>query len=81
MRPASPLKIELLRRGIAQVDLARSARLGESRLSRIVNGHVTPSADEIERLAKVLGGGMEAIDRLFGDGSDRGGVVQYKEGD
>lgn len=42
-------------KGIMQVELARRTQIAHTRLSEIESGHVEPQADELERLAKVLG--------------------------
>jgi len=55
MRKVSPLKIEIVRRGLIQADVAQEAGLSESRLSRIVNGRVKAFDFEIKNLARVLG--------------------------
>ncbi len=41
--------------GISQADLARLANISsEARLSRIINGRIKPTEEEISRLAAVL---------------------------
>ena len=54
-RRTSPIKLAIVEQGLIQADVATEAGLGESRLSRIVNGRVQPTDVEISRLAKVLG--------------------------
>jgi len=51
----SPLKVAIVRSGIMQCDLARKARMTEQRLSRIVQGHLSASDDEQDRLSELLG--------------------------
>ena len=55
MRRISPLKLEIVRRGLVQADIARAAGIGESRLSRILNGRTEINDDEVKSLARVLG--------------------------
>ena len=54
MRKVSPLKVELVRRGLIQADVAQAAGMSESRLSRILNGRVLPVEFEVKNLAAVL---------------------------
>jgi transcriptional regulator with XRE-family HTH domain len=49
------LKIELLRKRVAQQELARALGIRASRVSRIVQGHVQPSPRERARISRVLG--------------------------
>jgi len=55
MRRVSPLKIEIIRRGLYQGDVAQEAHISESRLSRILNGRTKPRDYELKNLAKALG--------------------------
>ena len=55
MRRVSPLKIEIVRRGLRQVDVAMAAGMSESRLSRIINRRAEPADFELKNLAKALG--------------------------
>ena len=55
MRPASPLKLEFVRRGLVQADIAQAAKMSETKLSRIINRRVEPSDQELEKLAMILG--------------------------
>lgn len=48
------LIIAILDRNITQIELAKRTHIHESRLSRFVNGHDLPNADEQRRIAKVL---------------------------
>ena len=50
----SRLKVEIVRRGLVQADVAQEAGISESRLSRIINGRVRPFDHEIRNLATVL---------------------------
>ena len=61
-RKATQLKLEIIRRGLLQVDVARAASMSESRLSRIVNGRVRPYEYELKNLARVLGVQREEIE-------------------
>lgn len=54
-RKVSPLKLELVRRGMRQVDVAEKAYLSESRLSRILSGRCRPRDYERKNLAAALG--------------------------
>jgi transcriptional regulator with XRE-family HTH domain len=49
------LKIEIIRKQWRQADVAVSCGLHPSRLCRIVNGRVKPSASELNTLLDVLG--------------------------
>jgi len=60
-RRISPFKIEIVRQGHIQADIAVEAGLSESRLSRILNGRVKPRDSERERLAHVLGLSVEEL--------------------
>ncbi len=55
MRRISPLKLEILRQGKIQADVALTAGLTESRLSRILNGRVKPRDYELKNLRQALG--------------------------
>jgi len=61
MRQVSLLKVEIVRRGWLQADLARAVEMSESRLSRIVNGRVCPLEAELKRLAQALGVRLEDL--------------------
>lgn len=52
---ATKLKLLIVSMDRSQIDLARQAEIGESRLSRIVRGWVDPTSDEVRRLAEALG--------------------------
>jgi len=43
-----------LERDVLQVDLAQRARIDRTRLSLIENGHITPTAEELRRIARAL---------------------------
>jgi plasmid maintenance system antidote protein VapI len=49
------LKIALIRKFGSQIRAAKPLGIEESKLSRIVQGHREPSAEERERLKNVLG--------------------------
>ena len=49
------LKLAILKNGQNQVDIAREAKIFESRLSKIVNGYIEPSMEERQRIAEALG--------------------------
>ena len=53
-RRVSPLKLEILKRGFVQADVAQTAGVGESRLSRILNGRAEPEDWEIKQIAHAL---------------------------
>ena len=55
MRKITPLKLEIIRRGMFQADVAQTARISETRLSRILNGRTEPREHELKDLAKALG--------------------------
>lgn len=54
-RKTSWLKLEIVRQGRIQADVAKEAGMSESRLSRIVTNRDKPHEHEIRKLAKVLG--------------------------
>jgi len=41
--------------------VAKKADLSDSKLSKIVNGYILPTEDEMNRLAQVLGKGREEL--------------------
>lgn len=55
MRKVSPLKLEIVRRGLVQCDVALAAHLSETRLNRILNGRTKPRDYELKNLAQALG--------------------------
>ena len=55
MRKVSVLKLEIVRRGLCQADVAQTAKISETRLSRIVNGRTEPREHELRQLARALG--------------------------
>jgi transcriptional regulator with XRE-family HTH domain len=60
-RGVSELKIEIVRRGLCQCDVAMAAGMSESRLSRLINGRAKPADFELKNLAKVLGVSREEL--------------------
>lgn len=52
---ANALKRALIDAGIPQYRVAQRAGLTETRLSRLATGRATPTEDELQRLADVLG--------------------------
>ena len=50
-----PLKLELIKRGLIQGDVAQAAHLSESRLNRIPNGRTSARDYELKNIAEVLG--------------------------
>jgi transcriptional regulator with XRE-family HTH domain len=48
------LKVAIVATGKKQLDIARAARIPETRLSHIVRNRITPTANERKRLAAVL---------------------------
>ena len=55
MNQLSPLKLEIMRQGRIQADVALEAGISESRMSRIINRRVTMQDHERRHLARVLG--------------------------
>lgn len=55
MRKISPFKLEIVRRGLIQGDVAQAAGLSETRLNRILNGRVLPRDYELKNLSAALG--------------------------
>ena len=49
------LKVELVKRGLIQGDVAQAAHLSESRLNRILNGRSEPRDYELKAIAKYSG--------------------------
>ena len=60
-RRISPLKLEIVSRGLVQSDVAEEAGLSETRLSRILNGRVEPRDYELKNLARAIGIPKESI--------------------
>ena len=56
------LRIALMRQFGSQVRAAKPLKIHESRLSRLVNGHSEPTAEERKRLSVALGGDYFASD-------------------
>jgi transcriptional regulator with XRE-family HTH domain len=48
------IKLRRLERDLLQLEVAREAAIERTRLSLIENGHVVPSAGELQRLAAAL---------------------------
>lgn len=61
MPRVTPLKLEIVRRGLVQADIAQSAGIHESRFSRIVNGRAKPFDYERKQIARVLGVPKETL--------------------
>ena len=55
MRKIHPLKLEIIQRGLNQLDIADAAHLSASRLNRILNGRAEPRAYELKNLRRALG--------------------------
>lgn len=49
------LKVAIVQSGQAQVEIAKAARMHESKLSKIVNGHLLPTEDEAALIAAAIG--------------------------
>jgi transcriptional regulator with XRE-family HTH domain len=49
------VKLRRFERHLLQIQVARRADIPCSRLAEIENGHAEPQADELERIATVLG--------------------------
>jgi hypothetical protein len=64
MAPNSALKTAIFESGMTQGQVGRKTRprILESRLSKIIRGHIEPTPEEKEALAKVL---QRRIDHLF----------------
>ena len=48
------MKMKILKSGNTQIQIARETKIQESKLSKIVNGHIEPTGDEKKRIAKAL---------------------------
>lgn len=55
MRKIHPFKLEAIKRGINQLDLAEAAHMNPSRLNRVLNGRATPKDYELKNLRQALG--------------------------
>jgi len=64
------LKIAIIRRFGSQIRAAKPLRIDGSRLSKLVNGHCGPTAEERKRLAVELG-----ADYFASDGEEPGAGV------
>lgn len=60
--PNTALKVAIVQSQLPQHEVARRARIRETRLSHIVRGRVEPTEEERERLAKLL---RRSQDELF----------------
>jgi transcriptional regulator with XRE-family HTH domain len=60
-RRATNLKLFIVRQGLIQADVARAARISESRLSRLATGRSAPHKGELDRLSRVLGVDADAL--------------------
>ena len=60
-RGVSPLKVEIVRRGLCQVDVAMAAGMSESRLSPLMYRRAKPADFELEKLFNVLGVSREEL--------------------
>ena len=69
------LKFAVIKSGKNQIEIARQARIAESKLSKVVNGHVQPTVQEQKRIAEALN--LELED-LFG--SDKSSVEYSPNG-
>jgi HTH-type transcriptional regulator / antitoxin HipB len=61
LEPGSPdlgltLRMTRLRYGLKQYEVANRAGLRQPELSQIENGHVTPTADKLHRIARAISG-------------------------
>ena len=56
MKPSTnvALKVAIVQSGRKQVEIARSARISETRFSHIVRGRLEPTDKERDRIAKAL---------------------------
>ncbi len=55
VRIATPLKMELVKRGLLQIDLSMKSGIHPSRICQACNGRIDLSDDEKATLAEVLG--------------------------
>ena len=55
MKRIHPFKIEAVKRGINQLDLADAAHMHPGRLTRILNGRAEPQDYELKNLRRGLG--------------------------
>lgn len=63
-KPNIELFVAIRETGLSQTKLARILEISESRLSRIMNGHVEANELETEALCKVLGRTPEEINLI-----------------
>ncbi len=48
------LKVEIVKMGFKQIEVARLAKIDRSRLNLIVNGWLNPKPEEVQRIKQVL---------------------------
>ena len=56
MRIPNALKIEIIRRGLTQREVARRTGIAENRLSNLCSGYREPRPEEVQALERVLDG-------------------------
>lgn len=56
------LKVAIIEAGWVQIELANKLGIHESTFSKIVNGHLEPSDEQKQAIARVLG---RTVDQLF----------------
>jgi len=60
MKKIHPYKLEIVQRGLNQLDVAEAAHMSASRLNRILNGRGEPRDYELKNLRRALGLDREA---------------------
>lgn len=71
-RPGAILRDSRRTRGLSQAQLAIRAGTTQSAISRIENGHISPSIDTLDRLMRLLGERIELTSSDADSGIDRG---------
>ena len=59
------LKTVILKSGLKQRFIASMAKIDQTRFSKIIHGHVDPTENEMQTIAKTIG---KSIEELFNDG-------------
>ena len=70
-RKATWLKLEIVRQGRLQADVAHEVGISETRLSRLINARAYPQDYEINRLSRALGIDPTQLSGLLKDDIDR----------
>jgi transcriptional regulator with XRE-family HTH domain len=72
------IKLERLRRGLRQLELAQLTGISRCRLSEIECGWIAPRADELERIARALDVPLACLSPVGCGGAADGGRQQSR---